>query len=216
MSILNVVLRGDYAFVASDSLGKRLGCGDSTPIVAVSKFVPLPHANAVIGVVGDITLLTTIFSGVHYLGGGFDSICEKFRDLVGQGRQAQLANCAEYLRNPLMEMGSILVLVGWSESRGRVWGLSAERKGGAESWEFDEIDRYFIYPYMPEIEDKSDPKDREEIADLCEAQVRLISQLEPDFVSGGQMILAEITKGRISIDGTAPIGVTDGCLGGVV
>ena len=113
MSILNVVMAPDRAYVAVDTAvvnraGGRRGHS--------SKLVPLIELNAVVAVRGHQILLAEIACGCLQMPGDFDALASVFPDLL-TGWYYGLFAPAEGASGPSDFEQEQVVLAGWSPSR---------------------------------------------------------------------------------------------------
>lgn len=210
MSILNVWSTPKLALVCADTLAGETG---GARVGQISKFLPLPHLNCVMGMRGSAIFLTQVFVAVSCRPfDTFDELLDALPKDLPQIFKAAVETCRGAFgvvdATPMNHQE--LVLVGWSH---RSQGMTAfqfvqddPKKGFAQSWIKDQ----FSAPWDESLAALPEPSNVPRMEQLAHAQLQLIREKAPGFASGGRLMICQIQKGsmiiadRGSFDGLAP------------
>lgn len=171
MSILNAWIESERAVIAVDTEA-ALPSGTAG---VMSKLVTLPHIGAALAIRGNAFFFTRAFSLCHLFGGDFDWLDANMQAAV-QCAFAEYLQTAEQLQMDTYANRDEqeLVLVGWSEKRGRLWGRSFIQRDRARGFVEADIDEYHLSPWDVSFEPIGMPRDSGKMLELASAQVSFL------------------------------------------
>lgn len=203
MSLLNVLLLGDKAYVAVDTATFVRG---TDHVFDSCKMLPLGSAGVVIAGRGTPDLLyhfgMSLLALVRNM--DFDTIQDVMPGLIddwfnhvnkwyaAMGRE----NCRPSLS------GQQLVVAGWSSREGRMSALSFERPQDATHFAVTRVERELCCPaYEDDLRNLVVPNATAYMQEVAAAQMRTYrsGKLEDGVVIGGALQVAEMTRQRITI-----------------
>lgn len=200
MSLIQILLQPDKAFVAMDTLTDSHLPGASAPHWhESSKMIPLVAPNAILATRGDGAFLSRIFSHCSTAQRTleFDSLCD---ELDAHMMGLNLGYEAHQFRRGLaatIAAGNEFHLVGWSERRSAMACLSGHAIGSSVSKNFRE--NGVIGPALSGALDSRTMFNDSEFLRRARQQVEVASAEDPAMPIGGRLLLAELTRTTLSI-----------------
>lgn len=199
MSLLNVWVSAERGLVAVDSAVKIPA---TNSYLEASKVLPLPHANLVVAVMGEVAFLGYVFYEIHHALSTIDydvladTLHLEIDSLYKQFRwQAKFAGAS-----PDAARGCEIVIVGWSPRRGQILGMRHSLGPDAVGFVTSEIDPWCIMPAADWTAENPPAVDTvEALEQVAVEQVRWTRQHQPDAAIGGRLLVAELTSSSISI-----------------
>lgn len=196
MSLLNAWIAPDAAVIAVDTVGMA---ADGSPLHA-SKLVVVPHLNAVIGIRGQLALLTWL--AVRANSAGFAT----FDDLL-DAMPGMLAEAGAAVGDHLNVLGGSVpgyevLVAGWSARQGRIVGRQFIRRDDMPDTSIvRDVDRH-ISPWHPSLEGL--PTEPHGLEQLAGGQV-LFMRTAFDAHCGGKLTIARLTRGAMTLQTTEEI-----------
>lgn len=199
MSLLNVWLSGQSALVCVDSDAFVPGTGRRHE---VSKFLPLAHANALLGMRGNWWVGAIVWQAFCLL--DFDEMVALAAGPDFFKKSVKMVDAAGKGAPPGVVGGeSSLVLVGYSRSARAM-----------QAWAYDEASQFhpteirdrYVGPCDTSTEPYEEGSTVVDMHQLAQAQVRLFRAQWPDLACGGRLIVAEISPRRMMISDIGALG----------
>lgn len=201
MSLLDVWIQPSCALVGVDTEARY----PNDVIETVSKMLPLVHMNAVIAGTGSHLFCNNLFSGCHSVGLDLDGLIEKMPELLPLVHQAFLQSLEQggiRIRENPNEQSA--VLVGWSNSEGRMIGRYYVQVDAAEGFTESKIEPGIIQPgtddrWADRLRALPLPSTPADMGRFAQEQTRIIKEFVAEIHAGGKFIVAEITRDRMTI-----------------
>jgi hypothetical protein len=180
--------------------------GHDGKIVDVSKIVVLPHITAAMAFRGAMTVQQGI-AGACFVAKGVDEILEHMHRalpvVIDLARQAMER---AGVRDPWAEEISEFILAGWSMSRGQIIGRRWNQVEPGGPFLQERINGIYYGPWDQSLEALPSPSSPAAMAVVARAQCGLLNEkAEPRHRAGGRLIVAEVTRDRISIETTCEL-----------
>ena len=206
MSILTCWVTPARALVGVDTLALRAD-GSAGEF---GKMYVLPQAAAVFAGRGGADFLTVVYVTLQAQGGKFDDIAERLPALLNtlmRALSAQFAALKDDAGAARLQLQQ-LVFVGWSDRLARMICHAFTQETVAGGIAHEVIDStssspYFIAPWDKSFarlcfpQKVSEGMQPIELGILARAQVAWLAKVTPDDVSGGRLILAEMSRGSV-------------------
>lgn len=202
MSALNVFIDEKAALVGVDTLGIAPVIGRGEYL----KMVSLHHVNAVIAMRGTEFVFMALMPSVV----GFTGTIEQLAEMLPQIMEGVVEHCRTQFNATDEQIGYDLALVGFSESQDKAVGYYFHLdEGGKGIPTTSNIHSGYRSPCLPEWRNElgSIPATREGMKALTKRQSELSEGISERFGVGGRLFIAEITKGKISIEMAAELPV---------
>jgi hypothetical protein len=185
MSLLNCWLTPTEALVAVDTDGVGRD-GSRKPM---SKLLPIPHLNAVIGHRGQGAFLWSVAQAC--LSGGFHTFDEMLDALPAIVQDVEL-NLPGYLKVDRFS-GNEMIAVGWSQRRSKMLARTFVKHGLSD---FSIRDSQGVI--APWDESMGVPKTLEALEDIARAQVEWMQ--EKEGLGGGALVVCRLTKDSMTME----------------
>lgn len=190
MSLLNVVIGDGIAWLCVDTNSRSVASDQNFP---QSKLVSLAHYNAVVACRGELSFLAHVFVNCFLAPeSGFDGLLHSWRRRLAEAtaNYLQMANANQFDAGAV---GHEVVLLGWSQSRGKPVCLAASRRSTNDEFDVEEVTCRLAPDPGREVLDLSDLSAMELLA---RDQVRTVRRENPGEPIGGKLLLAEVTRGK--------------------
>lgn len=208
MSIVNAWIWPERAIVQVDTEGHCPIFG----VIEVSKMVPLVHANAILACRGNGGLLSLLYSGLGRVPCDFDSLVELIPQVTPQmvAHYQQQARDAGLTDEQMAEICATdqIILVGWSETAGRMQGWRFERWGAETKFKTYPIDPWCIAPAADFDASLPMPQGDDDLKRIAKRQTALHREQLPGKAIGGRALCAEITRSSMTIKDLGEIEVS--------
>lgn len=194
MSILNAFVTPDLALIGVDTEAKL---PDGTTLQAC-KLVTVPHLGAAAGFRGLDVLQMFAASAIIGFKGDFDALAETMPGLLTEAER--------FCRDQFGASGDALVfnvvLVGYSESAGRMVGHVFDRRADCQEIKAASGFQNFIAPDVAadQLGSLHIAADKPGMAILASHQCQLIRDKEPNMPAGGRFFIAEVRRHSIHIE----------------
>lgn len=209
MSVLNIIVSHDRAWVAVDTAGTDACTGNA---LEVSKMVPLVHASLVLAARGATTVMHNLAAWCMSLDrtADFDLLAgfppgwmDEFHTHLASQVRAQTG------REPAAQETEI-VIVGWSASQQRMALLAFRRGAGMDSYQVQTPDIY-IAPWpgdeaMNRLAEITVPNMAEYMRVVSDEQMAWSKHTNQVGPIGGRLLIAEVTRDAITIRDAGAIG----------
>lgn len=210
MSIMNVIVKPDRAYVAVDTAAAttqgRKGC------VETSKMVPLVHANLIFAARGALTVMHNLASwcmsidrtaNFDYLAGLLPEMMDQFHERLMHQVQSQTGEVPHHQEVEI-------ALVGWSEGKKNMACLLLSNDRGQGPYSA-KIAQCVISPFpgddaMQRMSEVTVPDIESYMAVVANEQVKFVRRQFPGQPIGGRLIVAEITKDRMTVESVTDLG----------
>lgn len=190
MSLLNAWIAPDAAVVAVDTVGQA---ADGSPLHA-SKLQIVPHLGAVVGIRGQLALLTWLSVRANSAGfATFDDLLDAMPGMLAEARTAidhlnVLAGSAP---------GYEIIVAGWSDRQGRMIGRQFVKRGDMTASIERDVDHH-VSPWHPSMDGL--PLDPGGLEQLARGQVIFMRGLGAHC--GGKLTIARLTRGAMTLQKT--------------
>lgn len=193
MSLLNCWIAPDAAIVAVDTVGQA---ADGSPLHA-SKLQIVPHVGAVVGLRGQLALLTWL--SVRANSAGFAT----FDDLLAAmpGMLAEATAAIGHLTVAVGAPGHEVIVAGWSDRQGRIVGRQFVKLADMTDPVERDVDRH-ISPWHPSMEGL--PTEPHGLEQLARGQV-IFMRTAFDAHCGGKLTIARLTRDGLTLQRTKEI-----------
>lgn len=194
MSLLIAHVTKERALIAADTESSAAQL-DSGPRRESAKLLLLPHISAAVATIGNMDLLT-LFASMVMRAGSFDEIF----DAIAGGL---IDECGWHLDSMATREGfivrdqQVVAIAGFSTAHKAMRLIVAERTNRVDGF-FVAACRTIVAPLVP-----GTPGSPERIREIAAAQVAQTRRDIPECPIGGYLILADITRDRMTIERTA-------------
>lgn len=194
MSLLNAWIAPDAAVIAVDTVGMA---ADGSPLHA-SKLVVVPHLNAVIGIRGQLALLTWL--AVRANSAGFATFDDLLDAMPGMLAEAAIGDHLNVLGGSVP--GYEVLVAGWSARQGRIVGRQFIRRDDMPDTSIvRDVDRH-ISPWHASMEGL--PIEPGGLEQLARGQA-LFMRTAFDAHCGGKLTIARLTRDGLTLQTTKEI-----------
>lgn len=194
MSLLNFWASPQEAIVVVDTVGMA---ADGSPLHA-SKLMVVPHLGAVIGIRGQLALLTWLT--VRANSAGFGALDDLLDAMPGMLAEAEAAIGAHLIVLAGSAPGHEIIVAGWSDRQGRMIGRQFVKRGDMTASIERDVDHH-VSPWHPSMDGL--PLDPGGLEQLARGQVIFMRGLGAHC--GGKLTIARLTRGEINLQTTEEI-----------
>lgn len=193
MSILNAIVTLDTAIVGVDT---ETISADCRTVGRFSKMVPLVHANTIFAGRGTAVFLSAVLSSLHLTGGeDFDGLVARLPAAAEEAYKMLLIVASRLGQRDTTSLGGqTAVLVGYSAKRGRMVCFECEQEAHGQGFKCSDDHGYHIAPWAASLDRLPQPATMELMIHYARAQIRLMKEKAPQLVTGGQLIVAKMTR----------------------
>ncbi|HKQ25313.1 MAG TPA: hypothetical protein VJT81_12795 [Burkholderiales bacterium] len=195
MSILNLYVGPEKALLAVDTEG----VSHDGSKVSVSKMFTLPHIHAAMGFRGHTLLMNCVFNSYSLM--RIDSF-DDFLDVIPDNWPVTFSMADGVAKqigmDPSLIVSSELVVIGWSQKRGCLFGREFSQDAVAEGLVTKDVTDPYIAPWDESL-DSIRPFNVFEMERLARLQVQLIHEKAPGHSAGGRLIVCEMAPGAMLI-----------------
>lgn len=207
MSLINVLLHGDAAYVAVDTAVIQF---DTGAVFEGSKMVPMPSAGIVVAGQGTPDLIyhfaMSMVTCLRQM--DFDAIQDASPGIDDWFRRvdAFYASQGKPDASPA-HSGQRIVVAGWSMREQRMAGIQFNRPPGADtSFEVDRIEGQLHTPaYDDDLSGLTVATPEDYMRAVAEAQMRTHRKHKSQPVLGGRLIVAELRRSQVIVSDLGPI-----------
>ena len=196
MSILNVIVQPERAWVAVDTAGMDGRTGNA---IEVSKIVPLAHANLLFAARGAQVVMHNLAAWCMSLEktADFDLLANFPPGFMDSFHERLMHQCRAQGYEPAVQEAEIAI-VGWSENQQRVASLLFRRSQGAAAYEVTHPEQYIA----PIFDDDAQKRLGEQTVPSMLEYMRLVAKEQMAWAKrygqashmGGRLLLAEVTR----------------------
>jgi len=199
VSLANVLLQGDVAWIATDTLGEAIA--ETGEPVRVQKAYPLTRLNAAFTGRGLAGLLSYVAGSCMNTARDFDGLVGEVPGLMFTARDVVTAELRRRGIDPAKDPRSVNategVLVGPSAVHGgQMQCHTFEIALQSMSVQVDQVERY-VAPWVPSWGPAPATRSLEDLVDLSKRQVRLQRAMLPQAAIGGELIVLELRRDSI-------------------
>jgi hypothetical protein len=161
----------------------------------ISKFVLLPHVNALIANQGCGLLLGCTVAALLATRTEFDFLCDNMADVLRVAQTQVLAAMRVQHGDELARLveRAHITAVGWSPSanamRGWTWFKDAEHDFTREP-----VERWMVSPWDEKFRYLGAPTDVEQMRRIAALQLATLREVEPECPAGGRLIVCELSQ----------------------
>ena len=194
MSLLNAWIAPQEAVVVTDAIGVA---ADGSPLPA-SKLLPIPHLGAVVGIRGQLALLTWLTVRANSAGfGALDDLLDAMPGMLAEAGAA-IGDNLNVLAGSAP--GYEIIVAGWSDRQGRMIGRQFVKRGDMTASIERDVDHH-VSPWHPSMDGL--PLDPGGLEQLARGQVIFMRGLGAHC--GGKLTIARLTRGELNLQTTEEI-----------
>lgn len=195
MSLINACIARDHAVVVMDTQARAMWPTPG-PFFDVSKMLPLPHANVLLAGCGSVEFIASLQFGLSSLQtASFTRMAEALQsDMLRQSDQGAAAMKKAMGAPSHYEDGQDVYLIGWSDAKGSMHGISCSREPGSTRWETLDMCSTWVSPWGDDWGDLPEPRDVDHLAAVANDQVRRVRAESPGIPIGGSLVFAALTR----------------------
>lgn len=209
MSLVNVYMEHDRALIAFDTLSSSM---EVPPVAGVaealerfktglhmSKCTFLAHANVAVAHRGDAMLAVGVCSALQLNAlADFDAMTAAMPQLLAQ----TFAQVTAYRKQQLgiqQFHGAEVILVGWSRALNRMEAVRWVRWPTDQGFNGSQVGKVLLLPDAEWTQTPDAPDTAEKMEAIARDQVAYVRRKHPGYNCGGHLLLAELTRGTLSV-----------------